>query len=379
MRKTLAIVLFLVLAIATVGASAETFKIGMVAPITGTSSLVGEYMTNGFNLAADEINAAGGILGCEVVLELADEVDTAQKSVNAMQLLLSEDDVMAIIGSYYSSNAIAALPDVLDAAVPTMVCGSSSGVSKEGNPYAWQARPLDTAQGAAMANFIVNDLKAVKPAIVYSTNQALQSLQEQLVAALATYGIVVDDSSLFGHPEDESNFAPYFAQIVAGDYDCIVSLETTALAAIVCQAAETAGVDTSKIPCVGATAFSNTITIQNAGTAGEGWYSIADWVAGGASETAQKFEDAYVAKYGTASDLGAAVVYDSIYLLKAACEAAGTATDKEAINEAMKTISGLEGAMSTFTYNEDHSFATSLMITQNIDGAAQVITAVNYR
>ena len=262
MKRTISIALILVLVLCFTSASAETFKIGMVAPITGTSSLVGEYMTNGFNLAAEEINAAGGILGYEVELELADEVDTAQKSVNAMQLLLSEDDIMAIIGSYYSSNAIAALPDVLDAAVPTMVCGSSSGVSKEGNPYAWQARPLDTAQGAAMANFIVNELKCSNPAIVFSTNQALQSLQEQLVGALAGYDIVVTDASLFGHPEDESNFAPYFAQIMAGDFDCIVSLETTALAAIVCQAAETAGVDTSKIPCVGATAFSNTITIQ---------------------------------------------------------------------------------------------------------------------
>lgn len=379
MKKTIMISLFLVLVLLVTGACAESFKIGMVAPITGTSSLVGEYMTNGFNLAADEINAAGGILGAEIELVLADEVDSAQKSVNAMQLLLSEDDVMAVIGSYYSSNAIAALPDVLDAAVPTMVCGSSSGVSKEGNPYAWQARPLDTAQGAAMANFIVNELKATKPAIVYSTNQALQSLQEQLVAALAKYDVVVSDASLFGHPEDESNFAPYFAQIIAGDFDCIVSLETTALAAIVCQAAETAGVDMTKTPCVGATAFSNTITIQNAGVAAEGWYSIADWVAGGASEKAKKFEDAYVAKYGTASDLGAAVVYDSIYLLKAACEGAGTTTDKEAINEAFKTISGFEGAMSTFTYNEDHSFSTSLMITQNQEGVAKVITSVNYR
>ncbi len=378
MKKLLSIILTMILLMTAI-AYAETFKIGMVAPITGASSLVGEYMTNGFNLAAKEINASGGILGREIELVLADEVDTAQKSVNAMQLLLSEDDICAIIGSYYSSNAIAALPDVLDAGVLTMVCGSSSGVSKEGNPYAWQARPLDTAQGAAMANFIVNDLNAKNPAILYSTNSALSSLEEQLVAALTRLGVDIPKANLFGHPEDESNFAPYFAQIVAGDFDCIVSLETTALAAIVCQAAETAGIDTEKIPCVGATAFSNTITIQNGGTAAEGWYSVADWVPGGASDVGRAFEDAYQAEYGTASDLGAAVVYDSIFLIKAACEIAGTTTDREAINEALNKIDTRPGAMSTFSYNEDHSFATSLMITRNIDSEAKVITAVNYR
>lgn len=122
-------------------ASGDPIKIGMVAPVTGTSAMVGEYMENGFKLAADEINAEGGILGHPIELVLADEVDNAQSSVTGMQLLISEGDISAIIGSYYSAYAIAALPDVLDAQIPTLVCGSSSGVSKEKNPYAWQAVP----------------------------------------------------------------------------------------------------------------------------------------------------------------------------------------------------------------------------------------------
>ena len=146
-------------------ASGDPIKIGMVAPVTGTSAMVGEYMENGFKLAADEINAEGGILGHPIELVLADEVDNAQSSVTGMQLLISEGDISAIIGSYYSAYAIAALPDVLDAQIPTLVCGSSSGVSKEKNPYAWQARPLDTAQGAAMASFVIDELGCSNPVL----------------------------------------------------------------------------------------------------------------------------------------------------------------------------------------------------------------------
>ena len=92
-------------------ASGDPIKIGMVAPVTGTSAMVGEYMENGFKLAADEIYAEGGILGHPIELVLADEVDNAQSSVTGMQLLISEGDISAIIGSYYSAYAIAALPD----------------------------------------------------------------------------------------------------------------------------------------------------------------------------------------------------------------------------------------------------------------------------
>ena len=136
-----------------------------------------------------------------------------------------------------------------------------------------------------MASFVIDELGCSNPAILYSTNQALASLQEQLVLAMEERGVTVAETNLYGHPDDESNFAPYFAQIVAGGYDCVISLETTALSPIVCQAAATAGVNPDEIPCVGATAFSNTVTIENAGAAAEGWYSVADWVAGGASET----------------------------------------------------------------------------------------------
>ena len=66
------------------------------------------------------------------------------------------------------------------------------------------------------------------------------------------------------------------------------------------------------------------------------------------------------------------------YLIKAACEAANS-IEPEAINEALATLTDIPGAMRTLTYHDDHSFATSLMITQNTDGVAKVITAVKYR
>ena len=171
-------------AAADTGASGETVKIGLVTAVTGSNSLVGEESQEGAQLAIDQINAAGGVNGQMLELVVADEVDNLEMSVLATQELLANDEIMGIIGSMYSTYCIAALPAVAEAKVPYISMGSSSGVSKEGNPYAWQDRPLDTAQGAVLADYVVNELGCKNPAIMHSTQSALLSLADQTIAAL---------------------------------------------------------------------------------------------------------------------------------------------------------------------------------------------------
>jgi branched-chain amino acid transport system substrate-binding protein len=330
------------------------------------------------NLALEQINAEGGILGKKVEVVVADEVDNLQDSVNAMSKLTSDDSITAIVGSLYSTYCIAALPQVAEAKIPYFSSGSSSGVSKENNPYTWQVRPIDTFQGITLADFAVNTLGMKNPAIMYSTQSALVSLQEQVVAGLKDLGIEITEKNLFGFPEEETNYAPYFAQILAGDYDGLIALSNQMPAALICQQAEIAGIDPSKFPCLGSTSYCSGVCISNAGSSANGWYSVADWVPGGATEAAAAFEEAYVQAYGESSDLPAVSVYDAVYLIKEACEIAGT-TDREAINNALKEIKNYPGAISTFSYFDDHCFATSLGITQNIDEKAVMIDSVTFR
>lgn len=361
-------------------ASSETVKIGLVTAVTGSNSLVGEEAQEGAQLAIDQINAAGGVNGQQLELVVADEIDNLEMSVLATQELLANDEVMGIIGSMYSTYCIAALPAVEEAKVPYISMGSSSGVSNEGNPYAWQDRPLDTAQGAALADYVVNELGCTNPAIMHSTQSALLSLAEQTIAALEEKGLTIDDSNIFAFPEDESNYSPYISQIMAGDYDCLIAMANQAPSAVICQQVEAAGLTSDMMPLVGSTSFCSSVCITNAGSAADGWYSISDWAPGGSNDTAAAFEKAYTETYThrPISDLAAVCVYDGVYILAEAMKIAGTNTDREAINEAMKDVD-FEGAISHFNFNEDHSFATSLSVTQNIDGVPTGIKSITYR
>ena len=361
-------------------AEGGTVKIGLVTAVTGSNSLVGEESTEGAQLAIDEINAAGGVNGQQLELVITDEVDNLEMSVLATQELLADDEIMGIIGSLYSQYCIAVMPAVEETGMPYFAMGSSSGVSNEKNAYTWQVRPLDTAQGAVLADYVVNTLGCSKPAIMHSTQSTFQSLADQTIAALNDLGVEVPSGSIFGFPEEESNYSPYISQVMDGDFDCLIALANQAPSAVICQQVQAAGLTSDMMPLVGSTSFCSNVCITNAGDAANGWYSISDWCPGGSNDVAAAFEEAYTTKYPerAISDLAAVCVYDAVYILAEAMKIAGTNTDREAINNAMEQVE-FQGAISYFKYNEDHSFATALTVTQNVDGTPTAIKAVEYR
>lgn len=311
---------------------------------------------------------------------VTDEVDNLEMSVLATQELLSNDEISAIVGSLYSTFAIAAIPAVNATEVPFLCTGSSSGVSAEKSAWTWQARPLDTAQGKVIADFVVNELGSKNPAIMHSTQSTFMSLADQVVANLKEEGIEIGEANMFAFPEDESNYSPYISQVMAGDFDCLISVTNQIPAAVICQQVEAAGLTSDMMPLVGSTSYCSAICIENAGSAANDWYSIADWVPGGSNETGAAFEESYLEEYPSRpnSDLAAAVCYDSVYIIAEAMKIAGTNTDRAAINEALGKVD-FEGAMTYFKFYDDHSFANTLTITQNVDQKPVAIEAITYR
>ena len=360
--------------------SGGTVKIGLVTAVTGSNSLVGEEATEAANLAISEINAAGGVNGQQLELVITDEVDNLEMSVLATQELLSNDGVSAIVGSMYSAYCIAAMPSVAEVGMPYLSMGGSVGVSEEQNPYTWQVRPLDSALGVILADFAVNTLGCSKPAIMHSTQSTFASEAEHLIAAFEDNGVEITDANVFAFPEEESNYSPYISQVMAGDFDCLIALANQAPAAVICQQVQAAGLTSDMMPLIGSASFCSSVCLSNAGEAANGWYSVTDWIPGGYNETGAAFEEAYLEAnpHRTSSDLASACVYDGIYVIAEAMRLAGTNTDREAINEAMKEID-FEGCISDFSYYDDHSFANTMNVTQNVDGVVTAVDVITYR
>src|SRR6476661_10000282 len=189
-------------------ASAQTIKIGVIEPLTGPFAASGNYVTNGAKIAADEINAKGGVLGQKIELVIEDNKSNPTEAAAVAEKLITRDKVPVIMGAWGSSLTLAVMPKLMEYQVPMLVETSSSGkITTSGNPYIFRISPPSSVEAAAFkpmvpkmsvkkADFLVinNDwgrgaaedfgkmLKAdnVQVGLVETMDQAAQDMSAQL-------------------------------------------------------------------------------------------------------------------------------------------------------------------------------------------------------
>ena len=106
------------------GAQAADIKIGVAAALSGGAAQYGAAIRNGFQLAADEINAAGGINGDKIVLAIEDEQGKKEDAINVFKKLIFQDKVLMTFGPTLSNSAQAA--DPIAQAAKTVAFGTSN-------------------------------------------------------------------------------------------------------------------------------------------------------------------------------------------------------------------------------------------------------------
>src|SRR5918993_2983784 len=147
-----------------------TIKIGVYGDLTGQTSSFGQSTKNGSQMAADEINAAGGINGRQVQLIHEDDQGEPGKAATVVTKLINQDQVRALIGEVASSNSLAAAPHAQEAKVPMISPSSTNPKVTQVGDYIFRVCFIDPFQGEVMAKFAVNSLKAKKAAILYDSN-----------------------------------------------------------------------------------------------------------------------------------------------------------------------------------------------------------------
>src|ERR1700722_14502907 len=133
-RKLLAFLLLPVLAALAASTRADDIVIGEYGSLTGDTATFGTSTDEGVRLALDQINAAGGVLGQQIRIVVEDDQSKPEEAVNAVQKLISEDHVVAVIGEVASSNSLAAAPICQRAHIPMLTPASTNvNVTKKGN------------------------------------------------------------------------------------------------------------------------------------------------------------------------------------------------------------------------------------------------------
>lgn len=193
MRSTVGRVSMIALAFAllsgTVGA--ETIKIGVNEPMTGAFAASGTYVVNGAKIAADEINAKGGILGEQIELVIEDNKSNPTEAAAVAEKLITRDKVPVMMGAWGSSLTLAVMPKLMEYETPMVVETSSSGkITTSGNPFIFRISPPSAIEAVAFKG-IVDKLDLKKADFLVINNDWGRGTAEDFGKMFKEKGIVV--------------------------------------------------------------------------------------------------------------------------------------------------------------------------------------------
>ena len=145
----------ILLALAATGARADAIRIGVNEPLTGPVAASGTYVVNGARIAADEINARGGVLGKKIELVVEDNKSNPTEAAAVAEKLITSDKTPVLMGAWGSSLTLAVMPKLADYEVPMLVETSSSGkITTSGNPFVFRISPPSALEAETFAPMV---------------------------------------------------------------------------------------------------------------------------------------------------------------------------------------------------------------------------------
>ena len=363
MKKTLVILLvamFTIVSMVLVGckSSAElTIPIGLNAELTGGLPVVGASCKNAALLAVKEVNDAGGLTvggkQYQIKLFVEDNGYKADQSVAVSQKLITQDNVVAIIGPNASVMAVPASEIAESSKVPMISPWSTNPNttvdSKTGQPkkYVFRACFIDTFQAAVDAKFAMEKLGAKRVAILYDVgNDAFVGQSTFFKNTFTQLGGTITDVETY--TSGDKDFSAQFTKIKQSNPDLIFLPSMYNEAPIQIKQAHALGIT---VPFLGTDGWTSEEMIKLGGKDVEGCYFSGHYAPDIATPVAQKFINTYKTAYGTVPDDVAALAYDSFGLLFQALKTAGK-VDRQAVRDALTTTSAYQGVTGTIQFKE---------------------------
>ena len=374
---TLALALTMAAATAMTGcgkkdsASSDTINIGTVFNTTGYMAAYEQPAANGFQLAVDEINEAGGISGKKITYTTINAQSDAAQNASATTKLIDVNNAVVVAGVCEANLAITAGTAAQDAGVPFVTVGATlPDITDRVGDGLYLAPYGDNTQAYALAEYAYNDL-GLKTAYVIedSTSEYTLALSKYFKERFKELGgeIVLEDSY------DENGYTDFSASIskvTALDKkpDLLFFSSFTDQAPIMLQQYRAQGLD---MPVMSGDGFDSLTIAEIAGKDANNVYYSTHVNLDADSDVVTKFKAAYKEKYSTEPENAfAALGYDSAYLIKYAIEnyIDGDITS-DSIKEAIGKVTGFEGVTGTISYeNGSHVPTKSVSINKFENG-----------
>lgn len=345
-------------------ASSDPIKIGVYLPLTGQNAFGGQLELEGVQLAHQEMPE---VLGRPVELVVVDNKSDKVEAANAVKRLIERDKVVAFIGTYGSSLAMAGAEIAENAKVPGVGTSCTNPLVTQGKDYYFRACFIDPYQGAAAATYAHDNLGFKKAAVLMDmTNDYAVGLSNFFTKAFKDMGGEVVANLKYS--SGDQDFTAQLTQLISKDPDIVFMPAYFAEGAIIMKQARELG---AKFRIMGGDAMDNPDTVKIGGNAVEGFLHTTfpyDPTMADMSEEAKRFTEAWKKAYpNKETNVNGALGYNCYFLIMDAIKRAGKA-EPEAIAKALAETVELPTALGKLSINKTHDAEMPVGIIEYKDG-----------
>lgn len=352
--------------------SGETFTLGLVCPLSGSSAVSGQILKNATEMAVNEINEAGGINGeIQIILAEVDDEGVPATSVTAMQKLVEQDKVNAVIGAQASSCTLANMEITKAAKIPQITPASSNvAVTQSGNAYIYQMTATDELHMRNTMKYMAEEKGAKSFAILYESSDFGTGGYKIANSVCGDYGLTMADNEVYN--AGDTDFSVVLGKMQKADPDFFIFWGYHTEVAMICKQMQQYGIS---YPVIGQGYNSPELT-NLGGAAVEGIMIDTAFDAANPDEKVQEFDKKYTELYGEGYDQNAPQSYDAVYVIKDAverCIADGKDyKDGEVLNEYVGSTSW-DGVTGVTIFDENGRMQKELLIITIENGEHKII------
>lgn len=351
----------------------DEILIGQYGSMTGSEATFGISTDNGVKMAIDEKNAAGGVKGKKLKLITYDNQGKSEEAASVVKKLITQDNVIAVIGEVASTRSLFAAPVAQQFKVPMITPSSTNPKVTQVGDYVFRVCFIDTFQGTAMAHFAREHLKLSKVAI-------LKDMKSDYSLGLAEYfektfkelgGTIV---AVENYQSDDTDFKGQLTQIRAKNPDGIFIPGYYTGVGLIARQARQLGI---KVPLMGGDGWESPKLVEIGKDAVQGSYFSTHFTAESTDPFVQEFVKRYKARYeGEVPDGLAAAGYDAALVLIDAMEKAPELTP-QAIRDQLAKTKDFKGVTGAITINDKRDAVKPAVVVRVDGGGVRFVTNMN--
>ena len=313
--------------------AADAFDLTIPLPLTGKPAKFGEIMKRSYEMAADEINAKGGVKGKKIALSFEDSNGKPEIARSIVEKLIDSNKQPIIVGEYTSSCAKAVAAVAEERKTPYLVVASADDdITQKNYKYVFRQNQVNAHYGDAVVDFLKNVVKPSSIAILFESSAFGTSGADAMEKDAAALGIKVVLKEKF--ETGAIDFKPLLSKVRAAQADVVYTVAYANEAQLIMKQAKELRVD-AKLYAGGAAGFAIPEFIKGAQDAAEYVVSATLWTPQLKYPGAKEFADKYKAKYGDYPSYHGASAYAALFVAADALNRAKTWT-QDGIRDALK-------------------------------------------